>query len=396
MPKSLTQYRVFIGSPGGLEDERKGFRRALEDFTTHHGEPRGVTFHPVGWEDTLSGVGRPQALINQDLEQCDYAVFVLHDRWGTPTGPDHTSGTEEEFAVAERLYEAAKIRNIVLFFKEVGPAQLRDPGPQLRSVLAFKTRIQDGRKYLFKAYAGADELDRELQGQLSKWLRDHEGTGTGASLGGLPTLIGPGTSASASPEPSPPLPPGFDYWIAEADRLMQAEIQDFAGALFCAEKAVDAAVFNREWVKATNTLGIAQARSNKLEEAIASFSAIAERHSVPGDAVSPGWVALALVNKGVALGQLDRGEAEIAVYDDVIARFGATPEPALREPVAKALFNKGVALGQLGRSEAAIAAYDEVIARFGAAPEPALRAFATMAEKAKASRLAGSAKPSKT
>ena len=86
MPKSLTQYRVFIASPSGLDEERKCFRRNLEKFTALHAEPVGVTFHPVGWEETVGGVGRPQELINEDLKECDYAVFVLHDRWGLPPG----------------------------------------------------------------------------------------------------------------------------------------------------------------------------------------------------------------------------------------------------------------------------------------------------------------------
>jgi hypothetical protein len=77
--RRLTQYRVFIATPGGLRDERERFRIALEKFSALHSEHRGVLFYPVGWEDTIGGVGRPQELINEDLKQCDYAVFVLHD-----------------------------------------------------------------------------------------------------------------------------------------------------------------------------------------------------------------------------------------------------------------------------------------------------------------------------
>ena len=51
-------------------------------------------------------------------------------------------------------------------------------------------------------------------------------------------------------------------------------------------------------------------------------------------------VAKALVNKGVALGVLDRSVEAIAVYDDVVARFGAATEDSLREPVAKAKAGK--------------------------------------------------------
>src|SRR5690348_4897030 len=115
-----------------------------------HSEPHNVTFQPVGWEETIVGVGRPQELINEDLRQCDYAVFVLHDRWGSPTGGGYTSGVEEEWALAEELYKANKVRNIALFFRKVDPRQLRDPGKQLASVLAFKRRIAEEKRYLFK------------------------------------------------------------------------------------------------------------------------------------------------------------------------------------------------------------------------------------------------------
>jgi Domain of unknown function (DUF4062) len=117
--RQLTQYRVFIATPGGLHDERESFRSKLQKFTNLYAVDRGAHFHPVGWEDTVGGVGRTQALINEDLKQCDYAVFVLHDRWGTPTGGGYTSGTEEEWALAEELYEVNKIRNIALFFKKL-------------------------------------------------------------------------------------------------------------------------------------------------------------------------------------------------------------------------------------------------------------------------------------
>jgi hypothetical protein len=80
MPESLTQYRVFIGSQRGLENERKPFRDTIEKFNRYHGKPAGALFDPVAWEDTIGGVGRPQELINDDLMQCDYVVFVLHDR----------------------------------------------------------------------------------------------------------------------------------------------------------------------------------------------------------------------------------------------------------------------------------------------------------------------------
>ena len=379
MPKPLTQYRVFIGSPSGLEKERKLFSKTLEKYTRRDAEPRGVTFHPVAWEDTIAGRGRPQELINQDLKDCDYAVFVLHDRWGTPTGGGFSSGTEEEWELAEQLYEQTKIRNIALFFKEVASPQLKDPGKQLESVLAFKNQIEDGNKYLFKSYKAANKFGELLEAQLAEWLRDHEGTANDPSSGGLITT-GPATAATGvTTAAGTPVGPSFDYWIAEADRLMEAETPNYSGALFCAEKSSAMASSDIECARAKASLGVAQLHLNNLNESIAAFTKIVELFDLATDADRRGWTALALVNKGFALGRLGRSEEAIAAYDDVVARGGSASELAMREQVAKALVNKGVALGQLGRGEEEVAVYDDVVARFGPASELPLREAVAMA-----------------
>jgi tetratricopeptide (TPR) repeat protein len=375
MAKSLTQYRVFIASPGGLEEERECFRDLLEKYTRLHAEPRGVTFFPVGWEDTIGGAGRPQELINEDLRQCDYAVFVLHDRWGTPTGSGYTSGTEEEWELAETLYKETKIRNIALFFKDVDPRQLRDPGKQLARVLQFKVKIEAGKRFLFKSYAKADAFREGLEGHLAKWLRDHESDETGPALG-VPAIPKSEIAAGARHLEPPPASPGFEFWITEARKLLNAEpaeTRNYMGVLFCAERASAAAASEMEWAKAKNTLGIAQSRLNKPAESIAQFTEIAERFNSASDTDRLAWRAIALVNKGVTLGQLSRSEEAIAVYEDVIARFGSAPELPLREQVAPALVYKGVTLGELKRSEEAIAVCDDVVARFGTASEASLR-----------------------
>jgi hypothetical protein len=247
----ITQYRVFVGSLGGLDDERKKFRHALEKCSAHHGYEKDVMFQPVGWEDTIGGVGRPQEQINEDLKQCEYAVFVLHDRWGSPTGSGHTSGTEEECALAEELYEATKIRNIALFFKQVDAGKLSDPGDQLKPVLAFKKKIEEGKRYLFKQYETLDEFADTLDGHLARWLKDHESTKSGFSAGGL--LVDGKTTEGLADKKAAASSPSFDYWIEESGRLSEADVPDHTGVLFCAAKAVDAAKADIEWARAKNT-----------------------------------------------------------------------------------------------------------------------------------------------
>ena len=84
-------------------------------------------------------------------------------------------------------------------------------------------------------------------------------------------------------------------------------------------------------------------------------------------------IAKALVNKGIALGELKRPEEEIAAYDEVVKRFGEAEETDLLAQVARALRCRGIALGEQGKPEEELSAYDEVMRRFGEAEEPALR-----------------------
>jgi tetratricopeptide (TPR) repeat protein len=376
MPKSLTQYRVFIGSPGGLEGERQQFRDTLARYTERDAEPRGVIFHPVGWEDSLGGVGRPQAIINEDLAQCDYAIFVLHDRWGSPTGNGHTSGTEEEWTLAERLYEAKTLRNMALFFKRVEPRQLREPGEQLKKVIDFKNRIEAGKRHLFWSYGAPDQFCQGLEKHLAKWLRDHEGISSGQTAAGLVAVTAPAMDSAETPAAPPAEAPGFDYWISRVEELLNAgpgHDHDYTGALFCAERANATAVSDLEWARAQNSLGVVQSRLNRLTEAIASFTEVGERFKGATDANRLAWQARASVNRGLTLGQLGRGEDAIAVYDDVLARFGTAAELPLRERVAKALLSKSSTLVQLGRRQEAIAVCDDLLARFGTAAELPLR-----------------------
>jgi hypothetical protein len=82
----------------------------------------------------------------------------------------YSSGTDEEWELAEQFYKDTKLRNIGLFFESVNPAQLRDPEPQLQKVLHFKQEIEAGKRYLFKSYDLVDQFCEVLEGHLAKWL----------------------------------------------------------------------------------------------------------------------------------------------------------------------------------------------------------------------------------
>lgn len=184
MPSTLICLKVFIASPGGLNEERKAFREQIEEFNQSDAKARGVYFEPVGWEDALGGVGRPQALINDDVRQADYFVMMLWDRWGSP--PDiepskYKSGTEEEYHVALECHAAKTMRQIVIAFKGVDPRQLSDPGAQLQQVLDFKKDLEKSKTHLFKTFDTIEEFCKLLRKHLAEWLRNQEKMNAGVS-----------------------------------------------------------------------------------------------------------------------------------------------------------------------------------------------------------------------
>lgn len=183
MSTILTSYRVFIASPGGVQDERAAFREGLEEYNQNDGIHRGVHFAPIGWEDTLGGVGRPQSIIDQEIETCDYFVLLLWDRWGTP--PDgsvgkFSSGTEAEFYLAMECLDNGQqpMREVLIFFKAVDPSKLSDAGPQLQKVLDFRRRIEEEKKHLHYTFDDLAAFSHRIRGHLARWVRDHEAGGT--------------------------------------------------------------------------------------------------------------------------------------------------------------------------------------------------------------------------
>lgn len=178
MATDLKSYKIFIASPGGLSKERIAFRETIESYNNSECYERGIHFRAVGWEDTLGGVGRPQSIINMEVEKCDFFVLLLHDRWGSNPGSNngYTSGTEEEFHVALKALNDSDLpmNQIVLLFKDVSSSQLSDPGPQLSQVLAFRKEREEKKDILYATFDSEEKFSKIIINHLGRWTREHE------------------------------------------------------------------------------------------------------------------------------------------------------------------------------------------------------------------------------
>ena len=122
--------RAFLASPGDLEEERKAVRDVVIEFNESWADELGYQVELVGWEETVAGFGRPQHLINQDLDRCDLFLGMIWKRWGTPPGMEgrFSSGFQEEFERSLARRERSGSPEISLFFKEIPNEFMVDPG----------------------------------------------------------------------------------------------------------------------------------------------------------------------------------------------------------------------------------------------------------------------------
>jgi HEAT repeat protein len=116
----------------------------------------------------IAHLGRPQALLNPMVDECDLFVGLLWERWGQPSG-QYSSGFEEEYERARARRKAHDKPEIWLVFKQVDPSKLRDPGDQLKKVLEFKRSQTELHEVLFKEVRDADDWKNKFK----DWLLEH-------------------------------------------------------------------------------------------------------------------------------------------------------------------------------------------------------------------------------
>jgi hypothetical protein len=107
MPENIPFFRVFLSSPGDVNDERKAVLEVLERLPNRPAFREKVGFRVVAWDkpgaDTpMLATMSPQAAIDAGLprpSQCDIVVVIFWSRMGTPfnmDGTDYLSGTHYE------------------------------------------------------------------------------------------------------------------------------------------------------------------------------------------------------------------------------------------------------------------------------------------------------------
>jgi hypothetical protein len=178
MAIALTQYKVFISSPSGLECEKEAFYQEISTYDEIEARCQGISFWGIGSEKVPPDFGRPQSVINEHLYTCDYFVLLLWDRWGTPPGlsgqNENSSGCEEEFQEAVKCFNNKTMKGIVVLFKDVDNGRLIKPDEQLQKVLDFKKKLEEEKILFYQSFSNIEQLKSWLRRCMSKWIQGHK------------------------------------------------------------------------------------------------------------------------------------------------------------------------------------------------------------------------------
>jgi len=151
---TLGRIRLLISSPGDVALERSQVLDVVAEYNRTMADHLGLLIQPLDWaRDVHPAAGRPQQVINEQLERYEVFVGIMWQRFGTPTGVAD-SGTEEEFLLAYESWKRTKLPKIMLYFCEapITPPRSRQELTQLTKIVEFRERIAQDYPQLSATY----------------------------------------------------------------------------------------------------------------------------------------------------------------------------------------------------------------------------------------------------
>lgn len=162
-------YRVLIGSPSDLAEERQAATEAVYEWNAQHAVAESVVLLPVKWETHAvpqSGV-RPQEAMNRQLVRgCDIFVGMFWTKVGTSTGIAE-SGTVEEI---EQFVRAGKPALLYFSSRPIDPNKI--DLKQHKKLKSFKDSTY--KKAFTGRFSGVDELRQTLLRDLVREVRNQK------------------------------------------------------------------------------------------------------------------------------------------------------------------------------------------------------------------------------
>jgi hypothetical protein len=230
MTQQVTRVRVFVASPGDVQPEGNSLHSVIEELNTTLGQRFGFIIELVGWETHCQpAMGRPQAVINEQIGEYDIFVGIMWKRFGMPTG-EADSGTEEEFNLAYTAWQRDNTRQVTFYFSQaLYTLNSAEEVEQIAKVIAFKKELMD--KGLVWEYPMAGKFPDVIRPHLSRSLLKMFPIGTAAEAGA--SVVDRTESPAEAPDEQlqQAADVGSTGRTTEVRETGQRQIVDFVGAL---------------------------------------------------------------------------------------------------------------------------------------------------------------------
>ncbi len=164
---SSGEIRVFLSSPGELEEHRQIVRELCSELNGENAGSVNLKYSLSEWPRTIAATVAPylQGAINQQVSEYDVLICLVSHRMGTPT-PRASSGTEEEFDRAYEQHLVSGHPQLLIYFSDI-PTKLSEIDPaQLAQVRVFRQKLLR-LGVLAQKYCSLDELRELLRTGLS-------------------------------------------------------------------------------------------------------------------------------------------------------------------------------------------------------------------------------------
>lgn len=166
MANDVRMYDMLISCPGDVEYAVDIAKEVIDEFNQQFQDTLGIGIRYRYWKNSAyaqSGA-KPQQLLNkQFVEQCDLAIAIFKNRFGTPTDK-YGSGTEEEIEI---MLQAD--RQVFMYFDESPVSTTNIELQQLKKVRDFK-RKHSADRGVCCSFNSPEEFRRVLNAHITRYF----------------------------------------------------------------------------------------------------------------------------------------------------------------------------------------------------------------------------------
>jgi hypothetical protein len=152
-------YRVFISTPGDLEQEQQACREALSEVNEKQAMPLKILLVSVGLREPVQIDGFRSA-VAENIRQCTHFIQVFEDDWG----PKNLFRKMFYLATECRDDAAFPMREVAVFLK----AAPRETDPE---ILAFRRELDERQDLRVFHFDKPESLKTQLHDVSSEWVR---------------------------------------------------------------------------------------------------------------------------------------------------------------------------------------------------------------------------------